>query len=118
MKFSKDHEEALHVIFRILLRQLGLPEKTLLVTDWSEWQKIHPEDKHDVERLGGLSDHKNYHIFVNADSCTNFNSVVLMTAHELFHLRRPKTRDEYSIHRWAECWMNSEHYSQVDMRKL
>jgi len=119
MHWTENDEEALQVITKIITRQLGLPEKTLLITDVSTWNKIHPEDKHDFDKLTGLSSIGDYHILVNVDKCSNFYDCVACVAHELFHHKRPKLDNEYRINRLAEKWLNCNIYRHIpDMSKV
>lgn len=119
MRWSQDHEDSLQVIGKIFARQLGLPEDIIILTDWSWWQSFHPEDKHDPNKLTGLSCDSTRHIFVNVDKCSNFYDCVSCLSHEMWHLRRPQIKSEYRINRLAEKWINCNLYAHIpDMTEV
>lgn len=118
MKWSQDHEECLQVIAKILIRQLGLPEKTLILTDNFEWDKLHAAYKYKLEDLDAACDKGSFHVWVNVDLASNFYDVVMGLIHELFHLKRPKVIDEYRINNWGVKWLNNNIIKQVNLAKL
>lgn len=118
MQWKPESEEALQVIGRILIRQLGLPEKTTITTDFNMWIRMYSWGKPVQEDLRAQSVPKDYMVYVNVDHASNFYDTVASLTHELFHLRRPRVNDEYKINNWAYKWINHDVYKFVDMKEL
>lgn len=117
MKWSKEYEDALHVVFRMLVRQMELPEKSTLTTDWVVWKKTYSV-KTPRDDLRGQSIPTDFAVFVNTDALVNFYDGISVVAHELFHLKRPKVNDEYRINNWGNKWINHGHYHFIDLKEL